>query len=81
MPWPAEVILHSFISAESYLGLTGDDQSVRIWDLRTQKTTQKFEDLWNRWGQITTMIVSETALAGGTMLCCGTGRGQALIFK
>jgi len=60
---------------------TGDDQSIRIWDLKAQKTMQIFEDPQNRWGQITSMLVSETAIAGGTMLCCGTGRGQALIFK
>jgi hypothetical protein len=27
------------------------------------------------------MTVSDTAIMGGTMLCCGTGRGQVLIFR
>ena len=30
---------------------------------------------------MTTMLISDTAVAGGTMLCCGTGRGQVLIMK
>jgi len=61
--------------------LAGDDQIVRIWDLKAQKTIQTFEDLRNRWGQVTSMLVSDTAITGGAMLCCGTGRGQVLIFR
>ena len=30
---------------------------------------------------MTIMLVSDTAVAGGTALCCGTGRGQILIMK
>jgi len=27
------------------------------------------------------MLVSDTAITGGVMLCCGTGQGQVLIFR
>jgi len=80
MSWPAEVISASFFAMPSHI-LAGDDQTIRIWDLQSQKISQTFDDPLNRWGQITCMTVSDVAITGGAMLCCGTGRGQIVILR
>jgi WD40 repeat protein len=61
---------------------SGDDEEVKIWDLKTYQCFQTLLNNDRRWGQITTIkFINRDATPNGTeWLCFGTGRGQLLVY-
>jgi WD40 repeat protein len=61
---------------------TGDDETVRIWELSTKKCLQVLEDHGKRWGQITCLTWmdghNDTSLNPITF---GTARGLIVIYR
>ena len=53
----------------------GDDESVRIWNLKDQTCSQVLRDHAKRWGPITALCW----ISDGIVI--GTGRGQLLVFQ
>ena len=61
--------------------LSGDDEEVRIWDLKTYQRFQILANNSRQWGQITTIkFINRDVHTGMEWLCFGTGRGQFLVY-
>lgn len=62
--------------------MTGDDETVRVWDIETLVNLQVIRDPDENWGQITCLNwLPGGAEQEGNALCFGTGRGHVIIFR
>lgn len=59
----------------------GDDEKLRIWNVKTKKIHQLISDQLGRWGQITAIQWLADNSSAGAQLCFGTGRGFVLIYR
>ena len=56
----------------------GDDEMLRIWNVKAKRIYQVISDHLGRWGQI---ICIKWLSDNGTAICFGTGRGLVLIYQ
>lgn len=62
--------------------VTGDDETVRVWEVSTKKSLQILEDPGRRWGQITCLTWLDNWEADDlNPIAFGTGRGLMVIFR
>ena len=62
--------------------MTGDDETVRVWDIETLVNLQVIRDPDENWGQITCLVWFPCGAGQeGNVLCFGTGRGHVNIFR
>jgi hypothetical protein len=62
--------------------VTGDDETVRVWEVSTQKSLQILEDPGRRWGQITCLTwLDNWATDDLNRIAFGTGRGLMVIYR
>ena len=76
--------VHSFpilVAQLLHTHFTGDDESVRIWDIETKSALQVLTDVSGRWGQVTCIKWLCISSELGNVLSFGTGRGLLLIYQ
>ncbi|KAF8518163.1 WD40-repeat-containing domain protein [Hysterangium stoloniferum] len=73
----------AFNTGSTLLASGGDDEEVRIWDLKTHTLFQMLANNNQHWGQITTInfINRDATPSGIEWLCFGTGCGQFLVYR
>ncbi|PPQ82202.1 hypothetical protein CVT26_009573 [Gymnopilus dilepis] len=72
----------AFNGTNTILASGGDDEEVRIWDIKRLRLCQRLVDPAGRWGQVTCVqFVNLDAHSNADWLCFGTGRGMLAMYR
>ncbi|PPQ96516.1 hypothetical protein CVT26_010432 [Gymnopilus dilepis] len=72
----------AFNGTNTILASGGDDEEVRIWDIKRLRLCQRLMDSAGRWGQVTCVQFVNVEVHSNTdWLCLGTGRGMLAMYR